>query len=763
MTARHFVLPAEFAFLRPRSWLYSEMSSERSRLSFPAPEGFRIAEVEVVPHQTAAPIRVVHPDPAFRVTLAPEKPVERGWHQLEICFPAEGIVEVIAQISFVNAEDFWQRLPAIERNHFAVHVRCSSPLKSITLTIAGSGRVLNPFRIIFRRVNRASWLLALASRLHHVIKRDGFAVVGTITQAAFRLTRPGTVVIARGSAATAHEAPYNTWIRVFDEIPDRHRSRHVERLQTLKRRPLFSILAILQATDQIALSRLAHTLAEQVYSRWELIVAVPADLIDVFAQKLPQILGDHTFHVIAHQADDAATFNALTAKSFSEILVTVPAGAIFRSNALLELALTLNEYPQAQLIYSDQDQIADDGKRQNPLFKPAWSPDVFDVSDYLGDITALRRETVLAVGGWRSNLAEAVTYDLKLRIIDCIEPDKIVHLAKVLLHTSAKDPSEIAARSRRSTVEKAIRDHCERRNLNAEIVWPETTSQPRLLYRIAEPKPLVSLLIPTRDRADILETCVRSILTRTTYQPYEILIIDNDSREAATQRLFEKLRREPSIRILSRPGPFNFSALNNSAAREANGSIIGLLNNDLEVQDGGWLSEMVALVCRPEVGCVGCKLLYPDGRIQHAGVQLGPGGLAGHGYRFAAGDAAGYINRLRMVQNVSAVTAACLLIRKSVFDQVGGLDESELKIALNDVDLCLKVRAAGYRNLWTPFAELLHHESISRGRDYSPAKAQRLLHEVNTFRRRWGPAIFSDPYYSPHLTYDGENFSLRAR
>jgi GT2 family glycosyltransferase len=739
------------------------MSSERNRLSFPAPEGFRVAEIKVVPRQAAAPTRVVHPDPAFRVALAPENPVGRGWHQLEICFPAEGIVEVIAKISFVNGEDFWQRLPAIERNHFAVHVRCSGPLTNITLTVSGSGRLLNPARITFRRVNRASWLLALASRLHHVIKRDGFAVIGTITQAAFRLTRPGTVVIGRGSAATAQEAPYDTWIRVFDEVPDRDRSRHVERLQTLRHQPLFSVLAILQAADEITLSRVARTLAEQVYPRWELIVAVPADRTDVFARELSQILADHIFHVIAHQTDDAATFNTLTAKSSGEILITLPAGAMLRSNALLELAFTLNAYPQTQLIYSDQDQIEADGKRQNPLFKPAWSPDVFDVSDYLGDITALRRETVLAVGGWRSNLAEANTYDLKLRVIGRIEPDKIVHLAKVLVHTRAKDPSEIATPSQRRTVEKAIRDHCERRNLNTEIVWPESASQPRLLYRIAEPKPLVSLLIPTRDRADILETCIRSILTRTTYRPYEILIIDNDSREAATQRLFEKLRREPSIRLLSRPGPFNFSALNNSAAREASGSIVGLLNNDLEVQDGGWLGEMVALACCPEVGCVGCKLLYPDKRIQHAGVYLGPGGLAGHGHRFASREASGYMNRLRMVQNVSAVTAACLLIRKSVFDQVCGLDESELKIALNDVDLCLKVRAAGYRNLWTPFAELIHHESISRGRDYSPAKAQRLLHEVNTLRRRWGPAIFSDPYYSPHLSYDAENFSLRAR
>jgi GT2 family glycosyltransferase len=226
--------------------------------------------------------------------------------------------------------------------------------------------------------------------------------------------------------------------------------------------------------------------------------------------------------------------------------------------------------------------------------------------------------------------------------------------------------------------------------------------------------------------------------------------------------LFEALRTEGIVRILPHPGPYNFSALNNAAARAAKGLILGLLNNDLEIKEGDWLGEMVSLAARPEIGCVGSKLIYPDTRIQHAGVQLGPGNLVGHGHRFAASDAPGYMNRLRMVQNVSVVTAACLVVRKSVFDHVGGLDE-ELRVALNDIDLCLKVAGAGYRNLWTPFAELIHHESVSRGRDYRPAKAQRLLDEVNTLRRRWGPALLSDPYYSPHLTYDREDFSIRTR
>jgi GT2 family glycosyltransferase len=310
---------------------------------------------------------------------------------------------------------------------------------------------------------------------------------------------------------------------------------------------------------------------------------------------------------------------------------------------------------------------------------------------------------------------------------------------------------------------KSIRDHCARRQLAADVVWSGEHEPPRLKYDLPVPPPLVSLIIPTRDRADLLETCIRSVLTRTTYAPLEILIVDNDSSEPATHALFAKLRSEPAVRIMHHPGPFNYSAINNYAARAASGSVIGLLNNDCEVINDEWLTEMVALASRPDVGCVGCKLLFPDQRIQHAGVQLGVGGaVAGHGHRFAPHDCAGYMNWLRMLRNVSAVTAACLLIRKQVFDQVGGLDEEGLKVAFNDIDFCLKVRTAGYLNIWTPFAELIHHESLSRGQDTAPANARRWQSEISTFQRRWGASLFCDPYYSPHLTYDQEDFSVRT-
>ena len=286
--------------------------------------------------------------------------------------------------------------------------------------------------------------------------------------------------------------------------------------------------------------------------------------------------------------------------------------------------------------------------------------------------------------------------------------------------------------------------------------------RPRAAPEIPSPPPRVSLIIPTRDGADVLATCVRSIRALTRYPDYEIVIVDNGSVQDETKRLFAELAADPAIRILARPEPFNFSRLNNAAAREATGSILALVNNDIEVTHGEWLGEMVALAVQQGVGCVGARLLYPDGRLQHGGVVIGLGGVAGHAHRFVRADDPGYLQRLRAVHEVSAVTAACLAIRREVFDAVGGLDE-ELTVAFNDVDFCLKVRAAGYRNLWTPFAELIHHESASRGRDLTPVKARRFADEYATMQRRWGAQLLNDPYYSPHLTYDRENSSLRLR
>jgi len=281
----------------------------------------------------------------------------------------------------------------------------------------------------------------------------------------------------------------------------------------------------------------------------------------------------------------------------------------------------------------------------------------------------------------------------------------------------------------------------------------------RLRWRIPGSRPLVSLLIPTRDQRAILETCIESITAKTEYRNFEILIVDNQSRSADSLEYLAMLEKRGVARVLRFDAPFNFSAINNFAARHARGSILGLLNNDLEVLEGSWLEEMVSHAVRPEIGAVGARLLYPDRTIQHGGIVLGIGGVAGHAHKYAASEAPGYFSRAQLVYNVSAVTAACLLIRHETFENVGGLDES-FPIAFNDVDFCLRVRELGLRNLWTPFATLLHHESKTRGQEDTAGKRARFRGEMERMISRWGEVLRNDPAYNPNLTLESEDFSL---
>ena len=697
---------------------------------FPTPVGFeRVAAEELRTHQ-GAPIRVLHPDPALAVSFKPIDRMANDWYRLELRFPSEGVVEVFAQFVFSGGRVLWQRLPALTRNHFMAQLRLDGVLERINLQVMGSGRLRQPNVCCFERVGLPGQLAAAARRGFEIFKRDGFGVVGSAMSYFWRLTRPGSIVMSRGSTSVAGEGAYDTWIRVFDEAPERDHALHAARLVTLARRPLISVLVTLDHVDGQAVGGIARSLLAQVYPAWELVVAAPGPLQSDVRSSLAG-LPNERIHLIERAPNMAASLNALLAEARGDYVLPLSAQSIIRPHALLELALTIGQYPATELIYSDEDRIDAAGRRSDPRFKPAWSPDLLDAYDYIGDMRLLRTETVRALGGWRADAVDA-QHDLMLRIAHAAAPDTIVHLAKVLVHAQA----------------------------DAKPAAPRVFARRR--FHLPTPGPRVSLIIPTRDNAAMLEVCIRSIRDHTQYPDYEILVIDNGSVEPATKHLFAELAADPRVRILPRPGPFNFSALNNSAVREATGDIVAMINNDIEATESGWLDEMAALAARPEVGCVGARLLYPNGGLQHGGIIIGLGGVAGHAHRFAPASERGYLDRLQMVQNVSAVTAACLLVRRKVFDEVGGLDET-LTVAFNDVDFCLKVRAAGYRNLWTPFATLIHHESMSRGHDFTPAKARRFADEYASMQTRWGAELLIDPYYSPHLSYDREDFSVRLR
>jgi GT2 family glycosyltransferase len=698
---------------------------------FPIPAGFRLVAAEEA-RRDGIPERVVHPDPGLQLTFAPVGEISGGWYQLELQFPPEGLVDVVARLSFAGDRVLWLRLPLLARNHGLAHLRLEGGLESLTLIITGSGRFAAPTLCRFERVGLGSQVAAAARRGRDIFRRDGFGVAWSGVNYLWRLMRPGSISLSPAALAPPGEAPYETWIRIFDEDPDRDRTRHQERLSALPGRPLISILTVLSSAEPSALARLAHGVTGQIYPAWELLLAAPQAEHDVICETLvTHGLDCGRLRLVNAGSNKVESLNAVLAVAQGDSILPLAEGALLRPHALLEFALTLAQHPAAELIYADEDVMGPDGQRRDWCFKPAWSPNMLQAFDYLGQPVLMRRSALRTLGGWRTGTAGVHHHDIALRLTDAAESRTIVHLAKLLLH-------------------------------GATASAPADRILPRPQRHLPTPQPRVSLIIPTRDRADLLRACIRSIRSLTDYANFEILIVDNGSVEVATKQLFAELSADPSIRILPRPGPFNFSALNNSAVREATGSIIGLVNNDIEVTHGAWLGEMVALAARPETGCVGAKLLYPDCRIQHAGVVLGLRGIAGHAYCLAPADEPGYQSRLRMVHNVSAVTAACLLVRRDVYDQVGGLDES-LTVAFNDVDFCLRVSTAGYLNLWTPFAELIHRESVSRGRDLTAAKAQRFADEHAIMLRRWGAVLLDDPYYSPHLTRDAEDFSLRLR
>ena len=299
---------------------------------------------------------------------------------------------------------------------------------------------------------------------------------------------------------------------------------------------------------------------------------------------------------------------------------------------------------------------------------------------------------------------------------------------------------------------EVLNDAIGRRSLSAEVLETGLGAYHRIRYNLPTPPPSVSVIIPTKDRIDLLSACLKGLLNRTNYANFEILVVDNNSTEARTFEYFEMVEKNEKVRVLKFPGEFNFSAINNFAVSKAEGEVIILLNNDIEVINEGWLTELVSQANRPGVGAVGCRLYYPDDHVQHDGIIIGMGGVAGYAHPHSKREDGGEFARSKVTRNYSAVTAAALAVRKSTYDEVGGLDANNLAVAFNDVDFCLRVKEAGYDNVYSPFAELYHHESVSRGPDTDPVKARRFEREANYMKNKWKIFIDNDPFYNSNLS-----------
>jgi GT2 family glycosyltransferase len=427
------------------------------------------------------------------------------------------------------------------------------------------------------------------------------------------------------------------------------------------------------------------------------------------------------------------------------------AGVELAPSALYEVVANLNADPDADLLYTDHDLLDAAGGRHAPHAKPDWSPEFLRANPFVGPFLVARRSLAEAVGGPRAEAGTAVLADLALRLGE--RARKVRHLPRILAHVHPAPPPTA------DDLCRVVTEHLGRVGEPAAVSPGPLPGTCRLVYPLPH-RPTVSVIIPNRDSAELLDRCVGSVLAAN-WPGLEVTVVENGSTDPETHALYRRLR-ERGVRVVEWAGPFNYSAVNNLAARDAHGELLLFLNNDVEAPEGDdWLGHLARHALRPDVGAVGAKLLFADDTVQHAGVVLGLFGVAGHShYRFPR-SAPGHLGQLRLAREVSAVTGACLMVRRRAFEEAGGFDES-FAVAYNDVDLCLRLRERGLRTLWTPEAELYHLESVTRGSDETPEKRRRLSREVELFTARWRRLLEAgDPFYSPLLRVDGTDHGLR--
>ena len=558
--------------------------------------------------------------------------------------------------------------------------------------------------------------------------------------------------------------PYRIWI-LKNEPPREKLEEYKKEALSFKYRPKISIITPVWNTDKRWLRKCIESVLNQVYDNWELCIVDGGSskphikkILDEYAKKESRI----KIKFLPENKGIAGNSNEALSLATGEFVCLLDHDDELAPFALYEVVKLLNEKPHLDFIYSDEDKIDEKEKRKDPFFKPDWSPDMFLSYNYICHLAIIRKKIIDKIGGFREGFEGSQDYDLFLRVIELT--DKIAHIPKVLYHWRMV-PGSAASHAMAKpyaipNAKRAISEFLKKRGIEAKVEDGLFPTSYRIRYKILKDFK-VSIIIPTRDKVEILSKCISSILEKTTYPHYEIIIVDNQSKEESTFRYFKKIKKDPRIRIISFNHPFNFSAINNFAAKEAEGEVLLFLNNDIEVINSDWLASMLEHCQRKEVGAVGAKLYYPNNTIQHGGVILGLGGVAGHSHKYFPRDSDGYMKRLKIVQNLSAVTAACMMMRKEVFLEVNGFDEN-LKVAFNDVDLCLRIREKGYLVVYTPYAKLYHYESLTRGYEDNPEKQARFLKEVQYIRQKWGYVIDKgDPYYNPNLTLEKEDFSIK--
>ena len=563
---------------------------------------------------------------------------------------------------------------------------------------------------------------------------------------------------------------YENWILQNDILSDDDRRLISIDIASFWSKPRFSILMPICVESVTHLQEAIDSVRGQLYEEWELCAVADASssqevrkAFDGYAQS------DSRIRIRYREVDGgiSACVNTALEMATGEWIVLMDHDDRLAEHALYLVAEAINRDPNLAIIYSDVDHIDEKGRRSNPYFKPDWDYDLFLGQNLINRLGAYRTDLTRRAGGFREGLEGSQEWDFAFRFLDANPCARVHHVPFVLYHWRQMSPSFSATlvTGAIDTAQRAVNDHLTRSGEAAVAISAPQSGYLRIKRTLPPQSPLVSVVIPTKDRCDLLRKCVDGLVNRTSYKPVEIVIVDNGSTDPDALKFLAELRVIRNFVIVEDGGSFNFSRLVNRGVAASSGDVCVLLNNDIDIINDDWLAELTSHALRPEVGAVGAKLYYSDGRLQHGGVILGIAGGAAHQYRFCAGDSHGYFGRLKLTHSLSCVTAACLATRRAVYDEVGGFEEKHLAVAFNDVDFCIRIREAGYKIIWTPHAELYHYESVSRGIDATPEMKRRADAEVKYIRAKWGWIVDNDPFHNSNLSLDTEfvEFAEKSR
>ena len=573
-------------------------------------------------------------------------------------------------------------------------------------------------------------------------------------------------IVSKVKTASTREIPYQKWI--LRHLPG-DRELEKQRHERFEYQPKISIVVPLYKTPEKYLHQLVESIKAQTYPNWELCLSDGSGADSPLRKTLDALeKSDERIRVIRNETPlrIAENTNAGMEAATGDFIAFADHDDVLTPHALYQCVKAVNENREIRLLYSDEDKMSMDGhKFFQPHFKPDYNPDLLCTVNYICHLFVVRRDVVDQVGLFRPEFDGAQDYDFIFRCVEAVKPEEIYHITKILYHWRCHEDSTAENPESKTYAfeagKRAIEAHYKRTGIHAEVFQGEFLGLYRTKF-IRDHDPLISIIIPNKDHTDDLKRCMDSIDSKSTYQNYEYIIVENNSTEEKTFRFYKDLEENhPKARVVYWDREFNYSAINNYGASFAKGEYLLLLNNDTEIINDDCLEELLGYCMRGDVGAVGARMYYEDDTIQHAGVVIGFGGIAGHCFVLQPRGTTGYCHRIICAQDYSAVTAACMMVKKSAFDQVGGLTE-ELAVAFNDIDFCMKLRAVGYLIVYNPYAELYHYESKSRGLEDTPEKVARFNKEIATFEKRW-PDIMrdGDPYYNPNLTLKSQDFSLR--